>query len=346
MEIREYKRNRNFLKVIFFLGVLILFIFALIFHYYVQGISEKYSESREVKRFVIGPGQSSEEISENLQQQGLIKSSLYFNVYAWQTGLDSRLQAGEYDIPQNLNIREIMRILTRARARNQYKITIIEGWNIRDIAKYLEKRNIFSQEKFLEKVRKKQDWWDVYSLVREKPKEADLEGYLFPDTYLVFEDASLDDIIEKMLSTLEKKITPEMRAQSEKNAMTFHEALTLASIIEKEVSGSNDRKIVSGIFHKRLKLGIGLQADSTVNYVTGKNALRSTRDDILIDNPYNTYKYRGLPPGPIANPGLDAISAALNPEESPYLYFLTTPQGEVIYSKTFDEHISAKKKYL
>lgn len=145
---------------------------------------------------------------------------------------------------------------------------------------------------------------------------------------------------------MEKKYTPEMRDKTKELGFSIHEILTLSSIIEKEVSSDEDRAIVSGIFHKRLKVGMGLQSDATVNYATGKGETRPSYDDISVDSPYNTYKYRGLPPGPISNPSLSAIRAALAPKESPYLYFLTTEEGKVIYSRTYEEHIIAKRKYL
>ena len=149
-----------------------------------------------------------------------------------------------------------------------------------------------------------------------------------------------------MVDTLDKKLTPDLRDEIKKRNKTIHEILTLASIIEKEVSSDEDRKLVSGIFYKRLEIGMPLQSDATVNYVSGKSELRPTFDDISIDNVYNTYKYRGLPPGPINSPGLLAIISAIYPKENPYLYYLTTRDGQAIYSRTHDEHVAAKRKYL
>lgn len=232
------------------------------------------------------------------------------------------------------------------RSIEQNKITIIEGWENTEIAQYLESRGISKKNDFLDALKKRSSWWDDYEVLWDLPKGVDLEGYLFPDTYLVFKNASIDDILKKMISNLDKKIGEQMRRDIKEQNMNMHKILTLASIIEKEVVSDEDRAIVSGIFHKRLKEGIGLQADSTINYITGKSKTRSSLDDISLDNPYNTYKYRGLPPGPIDNPGLSAIRAAVYPKDSSYFYFLTTPEGAVIYSKNFEEHVAAKKKYL
>jgi len=144
---------------------------------------------------------------------------------------------------------------------------------------------------------------------------------------------------------LENKMSADFLAEINRQKKTVHEILTLASILEKEVSTENDRKIVADIFYKRLEIGMALQADSTVNYASGKSVPRASGKDLETDSPYNTYKYKGLPPGPICNPSLSAIKAAIYPAKNDYWYFLTTPDGKVIYSKTHDEHVKAKAKY-
>src|SRR3989338_3273191 len=152
-------------------------------------------------------------------------------------------------------------------------------------------------------------------------------------------------MIEKILANLEKKLTPELRTEILRQGKTIHEVLTIASILEKEVSTDKDRAFVADIFYKRLVAGIPLQADSTVNYVSGKSVSRASSVDLQIDSPYNTYRVKGLPPGPIDNPGISAITAAVYPKSNSYYYFLTTPEGKVIYSVTHNEHVAAKAKY-
>jgi len=332
----------------YFLVVLLIFFIILFgaYWYYIRAINEKNSGAAEKLRFVVQQGETSEDISKQLKDAGLIRSNLFFDLYAWQSGNDDKLQSGEYDIPKNLSIKDVIRLLSSAKERLQNKITIIEGWKISDIAQYFDDNAITKKENFVWAVEHKAAWWDRFELLKNKPRDRDLEGYLFPDTYLVYKDASIDDIIEKMLSNLEKKYTPEMRDETKRLGFSTHEILTLASIIEREVSTDDDRAVVSGIFHNRLKAGMGLQSDATVNYVTGKGKTQPSYDDVSVDSPYNTYKYRGLPPGPIGSPGLSAIRAALYPKESEYIYFLTTPEGKAIYSKTYEEHIIAKRKYL
>lgn len=331
----------------FFIFCIILLVVAFSsYWYYIRAINEKNSEALESMKFIVQKGEGSEEISKKLKDAGLIKSNFLFDIYAWQSGYDNKLQAGEYEMPKNLSIKEVIRTLSSIKKREQNKIIIIEGWKIKDIARYFEENGNAKKNEFIDAVSKKSSWWDDYETLGDKPKDQDLEGYLFPDTYLVYKDASIDDIIKKMLSNFEKKFTDDMREDAKKSGYSIHEILTLASIIEKEVSTDEDRAMVSDIFHKRLKIGIGLQSDATVNYVTGKGEIQPSYDDVAVDNPYNTYKYRGLPPGPINSPSLSSIRAAIYPKANDYLFFLTTPEGKMILSKTYEEHIIAKRKYL
>ena len=253
---------------------------------------------------------------------------------------------GQYLLAQNLNIKEIAQILSRgAGVTKEITLTFIEGWNNKDIAKYLAEKGIAQPNDFYEVVQKKADWWDDYDFLLSKPRNLDLEGYLFPDTYRIFRDASIKDVVQRTLNNFDQKLTPELRNEIERQGKTIHDIITLASILEKEVSTDQDRQMVADIFYKRIEAGIALQADSTVNYATGKSVSRATAEDLKIDSPYNTYKYKGLPPGPISNPGISAIRAAIYPSRNSYWYFLTTPEGKVIYSKTFEEHKAAKAKY-
>jgi UPF0755 protein len=149
-----------------------------------------------------------------------------------------------------------------------------------------------------------------------------------------------------MLDNFDKKLTQDLRDEIARQKKTIFEIVTMASILEKEVQTDEDRAMVADIFWRRLKAGMPLQADSTINYITGKSDSRANLTDIQIDSPYNTYKYPGLPVGPIGNPGLSAIKAAIYPKANGYWYFLTTDDGKVIYAKSFDEHKANKAKYL
>jgi len=226
-------------------------------------------------------------------------------------------------------------------------ITIIEGWNVYEIAEYLEKENLVKSDEFIEFVNNpKHDLVDNYSFLDDKPYGVSLEGYLFPDTYRVYKNSNVIDLVKKMLDNFEKRVTLGNIERIHFSGNSVYDTLTLASIIEKEVRIPYDMKMVSDIFSKRLEAGIALQSDATVNYITGKGLVQPSYNDLEIDNPYNTYRYKDLPPGPIASPGLNAIMAVIEPVVNPYYYFLTTIEGEVIYSENYDQHLTNKAIYL
>jgi UPF0755 protein len=186
-----------------------------------------------------------------------------------------------------------------------------------------------------------------------------LEGYIFPDTYFVAKSASANNVIQKALDNLSAKLTPQMRTDISAQHKTIYQILTMASIVEREVGRNTtrltdtdlaqldtERKLVAGIFYKRLALGIPLQSDATVTYITKKKDPSATIADTQIDSPYNTYKNKGLPPGPISEPSLSSIEAAIYPQSSDYLYFLSAPDGTAIFAKTLQEQDANKTKYL
>jgi UPF0755 protein len=182
-----------------------------------------------------------------------------------------------------------------------------------------------------------------------KPDHVDLEGYLFPDTYRFAPDATGNKIVDQLLATMEQRLTEAdawFAVGKDQEFQSMHELLTLASILEREVRQPETMKMVSDIFRKRLEIGMALQADSTVNYITGGDNPSVSLADLEIDSPYNTYKYPGLPPGPISNPGINALTAAAYPQGNDYFYFLTDAQGNVYYATTHDEHVANKNRYL
>lgn len=244
--------------------------------------------------------------------------------------------------------------------RPEVTVRIKEGGTLADLADQLVK------DKLISSTAQALDYWGMIptrsSLVpaladlptstveflnQHKPAGVGLEGYLFPDTYKVWADDVLRHLTIKAAGKMSDIITIELsQPKPWPDNLNVHQVLTLASIIEKEVGSEQDRMMAADVFLKRLNIGMALQSDATVNYVTHKGAIRPSFDDISVNNPYNTYRYKGLPPGPIGNPSLLSIKAALNPKSNDYYYFLTTPEGQVIYSKTNKEHEAAKKKYL
>ncbi len=180
-----------------------------------------------------------------------------------------------------------------------------------------------------------------------KPQPASLEGYLFPDTYRVFTDQALAQLTAKataeMAEAVQQRLSEPLPVP---HSLTMHEVLTLASIVEREVATDQDRRNVADVFLKRLEIGMPLQSDATVNYVTGKSVTRPTAADLAASSLYNTYRNRGLPPGPIAMPSISAIQAVLHPTSNPYYYFLSAEDGTTIFSRTGEEHSAAKRRYL
>ena len=316
------------------------------FVFYNYQITAPASRSGEVVNFEIKSGEGVHQISQRLFQQGLIRDQFYFELYVWLHDWQRNFLVGPYELSAKMSIGEIVRKLTNP-GDSETAITILEGWNNREIAEYLAENNLGNQEEFLNLVsRNLGQFVSEYDFLIDKPSSVDLEGHLFPDTYRVFKNATALEITKKMLDNFGAKLTQEMRVDIKNAGKSIFEVITLASIIEKEVRTEQDMKMVADIFNKRLEQGIALQSDATVNYVTGKGLVQPTAADIAVDNLYNTYKYRGLPPGPIANPGLKAIKAAIYPTPNQYYYFLTTAEGEVIYSQTYQEHLKNKSVYL
>jgi len=236
-------------------------------------------------------------------------------------------------------------------AKPEKTLRVVEGYRNSDIADLLVSNNLATAAEFA----KAQQSYDTakFSFLASKPVNLDLEGYLYPDTYRVFASSTAEEIITKMLSNFDKKLTPQMRADIKASGKTINEIVTMASIIEKEApisykNGDNqDAKIISGIFWHRLKTGQSLQSCATLAYILGVNKGQYSEADTKTESPYNTYINKGLPPGPISNPGILAIEAAIYPTSSDYNYFLT-PSGsqKIIYASTYEEHLRNKNKYL
>jgi len=245
-------------------------------------------------------------------------------------------------------------------------ITILEGWTVQDIGQYLERTGNWTGEEFLDVAgwprtdyrRTKDhpplaDFSSQYTFLEDKPDYYGLEGYLFPDTYRVYASSTVMGVIDKMLVNFDQKLTPKMRADIKAKGRTIHEIVIMASIIEKEApinyqkNDNRDARIISGIFWNRLKIGQGLQSDATLSYIFNDSKTQHSGAELEVDSLYNTYKYRGLPPGPIGNPGQLALEAAIYPITTDYYYFLTPHNKEtVVYAKTYADHLQNKYKYL
>ena len=276
----------------------------------------------------IPKGAGVSDIAAKLKDAEVIRSKFGFETLVWLMRASSKLQAGDYKFEaKDFSLADIVRMLTSGLgAMNEREITVIEGWGVDDIGGYLEKEGIGTKREFFEHIKS--------------------EGYLFPDTYRVRKDATQKEVVQKMLDNFDKKVTEEMRRDIAEQGKDIFDIVRMASIIEAEVPHEEDRAVISGILWKRLDIGMALQADSTLNYAIGGTRAALTFAQLKIDSPYNTYKYRGLPPGPIGNPGLSAIRAAIYPRHTAYLYFLSGKDGKTYFAKTLEEHNENKAKYL
>ena len=295
--------------------------------------------------FSIESGQSLSRIAAGLQRNGIIRSDLVFALYARFRGMEADLQAGTYVFRGSVSGAEVLqRIVSGDAVFDEVRVTVPEGWSANDIELHLEDIGLFSKEEFAAAAVMQRVYRDLW-ILGELEDDTILDGYLYPETYKVFADSTPRDLVRRMVSTLQRRMTDELLASIEEQGRSIHGVLTLASIVEKE-SPTEDMPDVAGVFYKRLQEGIRLESDATVNYVLGTKKLQPTFADTEVEHPYNTYENAGLPPGPIGNPGMAAIRAAVHPAENPYFYFLHKPSGETVFSRTFREHLENKARYL
>ena len=318
-------------------AVLLLVFILICFEVY---IPENYN-SNETITFTVEKGWSDKDISSSLQKLGIIRNKYFFSFYSIISLKHSSLQAGEYSLSPRMSIYDIVSKMAEGSVIKD-EVVILEGWDINDIGKYLQGKGICSQNYFVALTKK--DYSGKFSFLADKPKNLNLEGYLFPDTYEIGKGETCDDLVTAMLTNFDQKLTPAYRTEIKNQKKSIFNIVTMASLLEKEVRTSDDKKIVSGILWKRISAGMPLQLDCTVNYITGKNAASCSISDTKINSPYNTYMYTGLPKGPIANPGIDSITAAIYPTATNYWYYLT--DGKTIFSETLAQQDAAQAKYL
>jgi UPF0755 protein len=294
--------------------------------------------------YTVKKGMGAQEISKELAAKGIIRQAWFFDGYIMVSGNYSELQAGTYLVSPSMSVFEIVKKMTNGNVIKN-TVTVFEGWDIGDIATFLDKKDLFKREDILAAVQK--DYYHTFEFLKDKPKKMDLEGYVFPDTYQLSDDVTADQFVQTALRNFDRKLTPELRQEIAKQKLSLYNVIIMASMLEKEVPTLEDKKIVAGILYKRLEVGMPLQVDATVNYVTGKHDPSVTKKDTAVDSPYNTYKYYGLPIGPISNPGMDSILAAIYPEKSAYWFYLSDPATrKTIFSKNLDQHNAAIAKYL
>jgi UPF0755 protein len=301
--------------------------------------------------FEIEPGQTASDVASRLTDQGLISDAGLFRNYLRYYGLDSQLEAGSFQLSASMTIPEIAVSLTDA-AASEISVRVTEGWRREQIGQYIDREPEipFSGADFVAYTGPGSPALAASALGTELPTGASLEGFLFPDTYRILPDATAADLVEKMLANFESKFTAQMRADAAAKGLTLYQVVTLASIVEREAVVADERPTIASVYLNRLQRGVKLEADPTVQYAMGYQLgtddwwnLNLTQADYSnVDSPYNTYLYPGLPPGPIANPGLDSILAVIYPAQSDFLFFRAACDGtgRHRFAITFEEHLS------
>jgi UPF0755 protein len=310
----------HFKKIHYFTA---LFIFLLFFYLGVSTAPRNFPTHTIV---TVRSGAGLVEVANTLKDTGVIRSASWFRTVIVALGGESKLQSGDYHFSYPQNIYSVAsKIIHGDYGIERVKVTIPEGFTKKKIQSLFDERfTAFDHREFM---------------------NAAKEGYLFPDTYPIPVNATASSTIALLHDNFLKKIFP-YSGEIAASGRSLNEIITMASIIESEANTKIDRTIVSGILWKRLKQGLPLQVDATLTYINGKESKDMTQADLAVDSPYNSYVYKGLPPTPIANPGLESIEAALRPATSTYMYFLTGNDGKMYYAKTFDEHRANIQKHL
>ena len=311
----------------------LFFIFSLFFLITILFITAMYfplDENSATQKVVnIPSGTNAREIVDVLEKNEIIRKNNYtIRILTKLLKLEDQLKYGEYNLSPSMNILQILDKLVKGEVIT-YKITIPEGFTSTQIAELLDKKEVAEKEVFLK-------------LVKDSEKTS--EGYLFPDTYEVPKKYGAEKMVKTMLSNFNQiAIENKFTDKAEEIGFSLEKIIILASIIEKEAKFNDEKIKVSSVFYNRLKIGMKLQSCATIQYILGKPKEKLDENDLKIDSPYNTYIYKGLPPGPICNPGLDSIMAALEPEEGDYLFFILGENGRHIFSRTYEEHLMNKK---
>ena len=297
----------------------------------------------------IKQGEGTLAIADKLKEEGLIKYRVIFYLKARNMGALSKLRYGKFSLSKGSGLDVIIDSLVDGGALKENKmVTIPEGYTIEMIAKKLEKEGFCSEAEFLEAVEEDYEYWFLESIPSDAEVKYKLQGFLYPDTYAIAEEMSATDIVKVMLDEFDKKFTEEMKQKANDSGKSIYEIVIAASIIERETAVDEERPKVAGVIKNRLEIGKKLEIDPTFLYPLTDGLYdidNPTYEDTRYDSPYNTYKYKGLPVGPIANPGQASLKAALEPEEHEYLYYHTDKtknDGSHIFTKNYKDHLNTQ----
>lgn len=301
-------------------------------------------------KIVVQPGSSFSEVADALVREKVVASTLILEILAGRSGVDKKVLPGEYQFRRGMSYAETLGVLRRGPIKKVFTVVIPEGFTIDQIADRLKARTEVDAEEFRRLAKEGRASDQISSALwgydfLESNLGSSLEGYLFPKTYRIDEDTTADEFLNLLLAQFEKETSSLDWSGAEARNLTVHEVVTLASLIEKEARISEERPLIAAVIYNRLQRGMLLQIDATVQYVLPTKKTRLTEDDLKIASPYNTYLQPGLPPGPICNPGLACLKAALNPAEVDYLYYvLTDSDGRHTFTSSYEDFVQAKQE--
>lgn len=310
--------------------IIIILIGIGLYLYYKEGTLPVNKNDQSTKIFVITRGESLSNIAKNLANEGLIRNKIVFYLVVKKLGIERKIQAGDFRLSPSMDVYQIAKILTHGTL--DIWVTLIEGMRKEEIAQIISSNFNIPEIEFIKLAK---------------------EGYLFPDTYLIPKDATVGSIINILENNFNKKFNKDLKEKAKLRNLSPEETIIIASLIEREAKFNEDRPLVASVILNRLKIGMKLDIDATIQYALGYQPKEKTwwkrnltKEDLEIDSPYNTYKNPGLPPTPIANPGLDSIKAVINAPQTDYLYYLSDKKGRIHFAKTLEEHNENVRKYL
>ncbi|MCP1355392.1 endolytic transglycosylase MltG [Aneurinibacillus migulanus] len=334
---------RKIMKIAF--GILLLFALGVggVAYYIWNGLQPVAAEKGQKKIVEIPPSSSLNKIGNILEDNKLIKDARLFSLYAKINGKGTDIKAGKYQLTTGQSIDELLKKMSDGDVyKDTITVTIPEGYTVEQIAARLEQKGLGKKDTFLKEVNSGVFPQEIVkSIPADKRIKYRLEGYLFPDTYEFKKGTTEHQIIERMLERFEDVWKTEWDGQLKQHNLTRHQAVTLASIVEREVRSDDERSKVAGVYFNRLAQQMPLQADATVQYLFGKQKERVMHSDLKQDSPYNTYKVKGLPPGPIASPGEAALQAVTKADKHKFLFYVTKKDGtgQHYFAATYQEHL-------
>ena len=331
-------------KKVVVIAVIITIIFSAIGLYLISPVS---SNSDDTVRITIPQASTSSDIGDILFEKDLIRNEFAFKVFSRLRGASNEFGAGTYDLKKSMSMNQIINKIVSGAKGGELKLTVPEGSEIVQIAEILNKAGMKDKDKFISLTKQPEKFIKEYPFLRDIPEGYNLEGYLYPDTYYLDKSDIKDPelIIIKMLENFKNHFTEDMANKGQSQGLNINQIVTMASLIEREAQSDSDRELVSAVFHNRIKQNMYLESCASVQYILGERKAILSLDDIDIESPYNTYRNAGLPPAPIASPGIKSLESAVSPAEVDYLFFVAKGDGTHVFSSTFEEHLAAQEEY-